>query len=125
MNAFERFTFEPSNEAWRSARIARGEPCDQRLQPPPGVTDAIFDRARLVNVDFTETRFPRFLAYGSEFDGCDFSGAAFEELSMGSTGTGVDGQAREGTRMAAGRLPRLRVPPHPFRRAHLLRQRPV
>ncbi|GAA3221158.1 hypothetical protein GCM10020216_032350 [Nonomuraea helvata] len=56
----------------------------------------IFDRARLVNVDFTETRFVGFNAYGSEFDGCDFSGTAFEQPLMGSTGTGIGGQQWDG-----------------------------
>ncbi|WP_235030767.1 pentapeptide repeat-containing protein [Nonomuraea solani] len=52
------------------------------------MTDVIFDRARLVNVDFTGLRFAGFTAYGSEFDGCDFSGAVFEQPSLGSTGVG-------------------------------------
>ncbi|MFE0146434.1 pentapeptide repeat-containing protein [Nonomuraea sp. NPDC059007] len=96
MNTSERFTLQPTNEGWRSARIARGELSDQRFQLPAGVTDVIFDRARLVNVDFTETRFPCFIANGSAFDGCDFSGAAFEQLLMGSTSTGIGGQEWDG-----------------------------
>ncbi|MEV4109907.1 pentapeptide repeat-containing protein [Nonomuraea sp. NPDC049695] len=96
MNTSEQFTFEPTNEEWRSARIARGQLRDQRFQLPTGVTDVIFDRARLVNVDFTETRFVGFNAYGSEFDGCDFSGVAFEQPLMGSTGTGIGGQKWDG-----------------------------
>ncbi|MEV0237714.1 hypothetical protein [Nonomuraea sp. NPDC050786] len=86
MNTFEQFTFEPINEGRRSASIARGELRDQRF---PLSTDVTFDRARLVNVDFTEMRFPCFAACGSSFDGCDFSGTAFEQLLMGSTGVGV------------------------------------
>ncbi|WP_171075124.1 pentapeptide repeat-containing protein [Nonomuraea basaltis] len=60
------------------------------------MTDVIFDRARLVSVDFTETRFVGFNAYGSDFDGCDFSGAAFEQPLMGSTSTGIGGQEWDG-----------------------------
>ncbi|MFD1931297.1 pentapeptide repeat-containing protein [Nonomuraea mangrovi] len=56
------------------------------------MTDLIFDRARLKNVDFTATRFDGFNAYASEFDGCNFSDTSFEQLLMGSTGTGIDGQ---------------------------------
>ncbi|MFF0770749.1 pentapeptide repeat-containing protein [Nonomuraea wenchangensis] len=75
------------------ARIVRGELRDQRFQLPAGVTDASFLRARLVNVDFTGTRFRCFAARGSAFDGCDFSGTAFEQLLMG--GPGVLGQGRD------------------------------
>ncbi|GAA4967900.1 uncharacterized protein YjbI with pentapeptide repeats [Nonomuraea thailandensis] len=96
MSTFEQFTLEPTDEEWRRARIARGQLCDQRFPLPAGVTDVIFDRARLVNVDFTAMRFPCFVAFGSEFDGCDFSGAVFEQLSMGSTGTGIGGQEGDG-----------------------------
>ncbi|WP_281353258.1 pentapeptide repeat-containing protein [Acrocarpospora corrugata] len=49
-----------------------------------------------MNVDFTGTRLPHFIAHGSEFDGCDFSRAAFENLLMGSTRTGIGGQEWDG-----------------------------
>ncbi|MEV4245265.1 pentapeptide repeat-containing protein [Streptosporangium canum] len=44
-----------------------------------------FDRARLVDVDFSGTRFAEFTVHGSEFEECDFSGVVFERLSMATT----------------------------------------
>ncbi|MEV4530704.1 pentapeptide repeat-containing protein [Streptosporangium sp. NPDC049304] len=83
---FEQFSLQPSPEEWQSAWIARGELHDQRLNLPPGVSEVIFDRARLVNVDFSGMRFAYFNVHDSTFEDCDFSGATFEQLSMGSTG---------------------------------------
>lgn len=68
--------------------IARGELRDQRFDLPAGVSSVTFDRARLVNVDFSGTRFADFSAHGSEFESCDFSGAVFERLSTGITRMG-------------------------------------
>ncbi|MEU6427061.1 hypothetical protein ABZ860_14300 [Microbispora sp. NPDC046973] len=85
MSTSERFSLRPSAEEWRHAWVARGELRDQRFELPPGVRSVIFDRARLVDVDFSGTRFADFSSHAGEFEGCDFSGAAFEHLSMGAT----------------------------------------
>ncbi|NRQ33394.1 pentapeptide repeat-containing protein [Nonomuraea sp. NN258] len=65
----------------------RGESRDRQAE-------VVFDRARAVNADFTETRFAGFFAHDSEFERCDFSGAAFDQLSLG--GTRADGQEWDG-----------------------------
>ncbi|WP_182900453.1 hypothetical protein [Microbispora sp. H10830] len=57
MSTSERFGLRPSPEEWRRDRTARGELRDQRFELPPGVPSVCFDRARLVNVDFSGTRF--------------------------------------------------------------------
>ncbi|KAB8178791.1 pentapeptide repeat-containing protein [Microbispora catharanthi] len=88
MSASERFSLRPSPEEWRRDWIARGELRDQRFELPPGVPGVCFDRARLVNVDFSGTRFADFSSHSSEFEGCDFTGATFEHLSMGATAAG-------------------------------------
>lgn len=85
MSTFEEFSLQPSPEAWQSAWIARGVLRDQRFELPAGVPGVIFDRARLVNVDFSAMRFAEFRIHSSVFEGCDFSGAAFDRLSMGDT----------------------------------------
>ncbi|MEV4549138.1 pentapeptide repeat-containing protein [Nonomuraea wenchangensis] len=72
--------------------IVRGELRDQRFQLPAGVSEVDFDRAWLTNVDFTGTRLRCFVARGSAFDGCDFSGAGFEQLL---TGVPDPGQERD------------------------------
>ncbi|TQS28114.1 pentapeptide repeat-containing protein [Microbispora sp. KK1-11] len=84
MRRAEPFSLRPSREEWRHAWVARGELRDQRFELPPGVSSVIFERARLVNVDFSGTRFSDVIVEGSEFDGCDFSGAAFDTLTMGA-----------------------------------------
>ncbi|MBE3010955.1 pentapeptide repeat-containing protein [Microbispora sp. NEAU-D428] len=84
MSTSERFSLRPSAEEWRHAWIARGELRDQRFELPAGVSSVIFDRARLVNVDFSGTRFAEFIVESSEFEGCDFSGTAFDNLTMGA-----------------------------------------
>ncbi|GIH65878.1 hypothetical protein Msi02_66950 [Microbispora siamensis] len=84
VSASERFSLRPSPEEWRHAWVARGELRDQRFELPAGVSSVIFDRARLVNVDFSDMRFADFIVERSEFDGCDFSGAAFDNLTMGA-----------------------------------------
>ncbi|MEV4290610.1 hypothetical protein AB0K40_34315 [Nonomuraea bangladeshensis] len=76
--------------------MVRGELRDQRFPLPAGVTDVTFDGARLVNVDFTGTRFRFFVAFGSAFDGCDFSGSAFEQLVMGGACAAAQGKERDG-----------------------------
>jgi uncharacterized protein YjbI with pentapeptide repeats len=83
---FERFSLQPSPEERQSAWIARGELRDQPLDLPPEVSEVTFDRARMVNVDFSGIRFADFSVYASAFGGCDFSGVAFERLSLGLTG---------------------------------------
>ncbi|MEU7881012.1 pentapeptide repeat-containing protein [Microbispora bryophytorum] len=88
MSRSERFSLRPSPEEWRRDWIARGELRDQRFELPPGVPSVIFDHARLVNVDFSGMRFADFSSHASEFEGCDFSGTAFEHLSMGATAAG-------------------------------------
>ncbi|WP_068927383.1 pentapeptide repeat-containing protein [Planobispora rosea] len=45
----------------------------------------IFDRARLVDVDFSGMRLAGFSVHNSTFEGCDLSGTAFDRLSMGAT----------------------------------------
>jgi uncharacterized protein YjbI with pentapeptide repeats len=85
MSASEQFSLQASPEKWDPAWIARGELRDQRFELPAGVSGVTFDRARLVNVDFSATRFADFAAHGSEFEGCDFSGTVFERLTMGQT----------------------------------------
>ncbi|GAA1264446.1 hypothetical protein Psi02_64180 [Planotetraspora silvatica] len=85
MSAFEQFSLQTSPEEWRPERIARGELRDQRFELPDGVSGVTFDRARLVSVDFSDMRFTDFSVHATEFVGCDFSGTAFEQLSMGST----------------------------------------
>ncbi|WP_432926831.1 pentapeptide repeat-containing protein [Microbispora sp. CA-135349] len=85
MSASERFSLRPSTEEWRRAWIARGELRDRRFELPAGAQSVIFDRARLVNADFSGTRFADFSSHAGEFEGCDFSGAAFEYLSLGAT----------------------------------------
>ncbi|MER6946456.1 hypothetical protein ABT294_20720 [Nonomuraea sp. NPDC000554] len=85
MSTSEQFSLQASPDEWRSAWIARGELRDQRFDLPAGVSGVTFDRARLVNVDFSGTRFADFGAHGSEFERCDFSGAGFEQLSLGRT----------------------------------------
>ncbi|MEU7890109.1 hypothetical protein AB0B54_31790 [Microbispora bryophytorum] len=84
MSRSKRFSLRPSREEWRRDWVARGELRDQRFELPPGVSSVIFDRARLVNVDFSGMRFADFRSHASEFEGCDFSGAAFDTLSMGA-----------------------------------------
>ncbi|MFF0306862.1 pentapeptide repeat-containing protein [Streptosporangium sp. NPDC004379] len=86
MSASGPFDLRPGPEEWRSAWIARGEFRDRRFEPPAGVSTVTFDRARLVNVDFSGMRFTDFSVHDSTFEGCDFSGAAFERLSLGLTG---------------------------------------
>lgn len=88
MSAFEQFSLQAGPEGSPPVRIARGELRDQRFGLPAGVSSVTFDRARLVNVDFSGTRFADFSAHGSEFESCDFSGAVFERLSMGITRMG-------------------------------------
>lgn len=85
MSAFEQYSLQPSSEAWDPAWIARGELRGQRFELPTGVSSVTFDRARLVNVDFSGTRFAEFTVHGSEFEECDFTNAIFEQLSMGTT----------------------------------------
>ncbi|MFI7042381.1 pentapeptide repeat-containing protein [Microbispora rosea] len=88
MSRSERFSLRPSREEWRRDRVARGELRDQRFELPPEVSSIYFTRARLVNVDFSGMRFADFSSHAAEFEGCDFSGAAFEHLSMGATAAG-------------------------------------
>ena len=85
MSVFERFTLQPGPEAWDPAWIARGELRGQRFELPAGVSSVTFDRAQLVDVDFSGTRFAQFTVHGSEFEECDFTDAVFEQLSMGTT----------------------------------------
>ncbi|WP_169981807.1 pentapeptide repeat-containing protein [Microbispora sp. H10836] len=84
MSTSERFSLRPSAEEWRQNWIARGELHDQRFELPPGASSVTFDRARLVNVDFSGMRFTDVFVDHSEFDRCDFSGTAFDNLSMGT-----------------------------------------
>jgi uncharacterized protein YjbI with pentapeptide repeats len=95
MSAFEQPTLQPSPEAWDPSWIARGELRGQRFELPAGVSSVTFDQARLVDVDFSGTRFAEFTVHSSEFEGCDFTGVVFERLSMATT-------CREGTWNAAG-----------------------
>ncbi|MEN3535113.1 hypothetical protein AAH991_08385 [Microbispora sp. ZYX-F-249] len=78
-----RFGLRPSAEEWRRDWIARGELRDRRFELPAGVSSVTFDGARLIDVDFSGLRFADFGSHAAEFDGCDFSGTTFEELSMG------------------------------------------
>ncbi|MCO5973066.1 pentapeptide repeat-containing protein [Actinoallomurus soli] len=64
---------------------ARGELRGGRFDLPAGVSAVIFDRARMVDVSFSAMEFTDFMVHGSEFEGCDFSGTAFDRLSMGAT----------------------------------------
>ncbi|GGK62127.1 hypothetical protein Ppa06_61090 [Planomonospora parontospora subsp. parontospora] len=50
------------------------------------MSEVTFDRALLVNVDFSGMRFAGFSVHDSTFERCDFSGVAFEGLSLGLTG---------------------------------------
>ncbi|MEV4296605.1 pentapeptide repeat-containing protein [Microbispora rosea] len=84
MSRSGRFSLRPSREEWRRDWVARGELRDQRFELPPGVSSVYFDRARLVNVDFSGMRFADVIVERSEFAGCDFSGTAFDNLSMGA-----------------------------------------
>ncbi|GIH91651.1 pentapeptide repeat-containing protein [Planobispora siamensis] len=86
MTAFEQFTLQPSPEEWQAARIARGELRDQRFDLPAGASEVAFDRARLMDVDFSEMRFTDFSVHNSTFENCDFSDTAFEQLSLGRIG---------------------------------------
>lgn len=79
------FSLQPGPEPWQTSWIARGELRDQRFEPPAGVTDVTFDRTRLTNVDFSGMRFSEFRVHGAAFEGCDFTGAAFDRLSLGDT----------------------------------------
>ncbi|HUR01304.1 MAG TPA: pentapeptide repeat-containing protein [Nonomuraea sp.] len=85
MSAFEQYSLQPSPAAWNPAWIARGELRGQRFALPAGVSSVTFDRAQLVDVDFSGTRFAEFTVHGSHFEECDFTDAVFERLSMGTT----------------------------------------
>lgn len=76
---------KPSPESWDPAWIARGELGGQRFELPAGVSSVTFDQARLVDVDFSGMRFADFTVHDSVFEGCDFTGVAFECLSMATT----------------------------------------
>ncbi|GAA3170634.1 hypothetical protein [Nonomuraea salmonea] len=83
------FTVEPVQEGFLRTQIVRGEMRDQRFPLPAGPDNTVFDRMRLVDVDFSAMRFVCFLSRGSEFDGCDFSGTAFDQLLLGAPGDGA------------------------------------
>ncbi|WP_188197847.1 pentapeptide repeat-containing protein [Nonomuraea sp. SYSU D8015] len=85
MSAFEQLSLQPSPEGWDPAWIARGELRGQRFELPAGVSSVTFDRARLVDVDFSGMRFAEFTVHGSEFEKCDFTGVVFQRLSMATT----------------------------------------
>ncbi|MCA2225693.1 pentapeptide repeat-containing protein [Nonomuraea aurantiaca] len=65
--------------------LVQGALREQRFDLPAGVSSVTFDRALLVSVDFSGIHFASFSVHGSRFDGCDFSGTAFVQLSMGAT----------------------------------------
>lgn len=85
MSAFGQPGLQPGPEAWDPTWIVRGELRSRRFELPDGVSSVTFDRARLVDVDFSGTRFAEFTVHDSEFEGCDFTGVVFERLSMATT----------------------------------------
>lgn len=59
------------------------------LRDTPFPTDkkkVYFERARLLNVDFSGLKFATFSAFDSVFVDCDFTEAAFDDMSLGSVG---------------------------------------
>ncbi|MFI6183962.1 pentapeptide repeat-containing protein [Nonomuraea sp. NPDC051191] len=85
MSTFEQLSLHPSPEGWDPTCIARGEFRGQRFELPAGVSSVTFDQARLVDVDFSGTRFAEFTVHSSEFEECDFTDVVFERLSMATT----------------------------------------
>src|SRR3954468_21383225 len=85
MSTSEQFSLQASPDKRQPAWLARGALRERRFDLPAGVSNVTFDRALLVSVDFSGIHFASFSVHGSQFEGCDFSGTTFEQLSMGAT----------------------------------------
>ncbi|MEU7747094.1 hypothetical protein [Nonomuraea sp. NPDC049158] len=73
------------HELSENTLLVRGALREQRFDLSAGVSRVTFDKALLASVDFSGMHFASFSVHGSRFEGCDFSGTAFEQLSMGAT----------------------------------------
>jgi uncharacterized protein YjbI with pentapeptide repeats len=65
--------------------LISGELRDVRFSLEDGDRRIVADRALVIGGDFSGLRFERFSAHSSVFENCDFSGAAFDQLSLGAT----------------------------------------
>ncbi|GLY77065.1 pentapeptide repeat-containing protein [Actinoallomurus iriomotensis] len=96
--------------------LARGALNGGRFEVPDSDLDVSFARARMVDVDFSGLRLFRFAAHDSVFERCDFSQAAFDNVSFGATA--ADGRWDRGTWPATLYrecvFARTRIPPQAF-----------
>lgn len=82
----QQFRLEPKQIGAMQWLAASGELRDTRFECAREKPVVSFDRARLVNVDFSGWTFDDLGSFNSVFEGCDFSRVTFEQAGFGSTG---------------------------------------